>query len=251
MYDVIIIGGGVCGAAIAMYLSKYEIKCCLLEKENDVAVGTTRANSGIVHAGYDPEPNTLMASLNVRGSELTEEFCLKMGVPYKKTGSMVVAFDSADEQHLRELYERGIQNGVRGMEIITKEELAEREPNVSKNAVGALYAPSAAVVNPWRLCIAMCETAAENGVEFRLNSEVTEIEKLPLSFRVTAGGEVYEGKYVINAAGLFADKIANMVGDKEFTISASKGQYYLLDKTVQKYVAGLLAKSQFRYRLLL
>lgn len=231
MYDVLIIGGGVCGAAVAMYLSKYDIKCCLLEKENDIAMGTTKANSGIVHAGYDPEPDTLMARLNVRGSELTEELCEKLGVPYKKTGSIVVAFDSKDEEHIRELYDRGLQNGVRGMELLGREALFELEPNLSEKAVGALYAPSAAVVNPWRFCIAMSETAAENGVEFFLDSEVTSIEKVNGSFTVTAGGKSFDTKYIINAAGVYADLVASLVGARDFEIKPSKGQYFLLDKT--------------------
>lgn len=240
MYDVIIIGGGVCGAAAAMYLSKYNIKCCLLERENDVAVGTTKANSGIVHAGYDPKPNTLMARLNVRGSELIEEICGMLGIPYKKTGSMVIAFNSDDEDHLRELYERGIANGVRGMEILDREELLEREPHLSQEVTGALYAPNAAVVNPWRLCLGMCETAAENGVEFYLDSEVTAIEKVSGAFRITAGGKTYETRYIVNAAGLFADRIAEMVGAKDFEIFPSKGQYYLLDKTSNWLVSSVI-----------
>ena len=231
MYDVVIIGGGVCGAAVAMYLSKYDISCCLLEKENDVAVGTTKANSGIVHAGYDPEPDTLMAVLNVRGNELTEELCEKLAIPYRKTGSMVIAFGAKDEEHLQTLYERGISNGVRGMELIDRETLLAKEPNLNQNVTAALYASSAAVINPWRLCLAMCETAAENGVEFYLDSEVTKIEKYPGSFTITAGEKTFETRYIINAAGLYADKIAEMVGAKDFEIFPSKGQYYLLDKT--------------------
>ncbi len=240
MYDVIIVGGGVCGAAIAMYLSKYDITCCLLEKENDVAVGTTKANSGIVHAGYDPEPDTLMARLNVRGNELTEEFCKKMNVPYNKCGSMVVSFNEEDEAHLRKLYDRGIINGVRGMEIISKEELLQREPNLNDTVTGALYAPSGAVVNPWRLCLAMCETAAENGVEFYLESPVTAIEKMPAYFKVTADGKEYEAKYIVNAAGLYADKVAELVGADDFEIKPSKGQYYLLDKTASGLVNSVI-----------
>ena len=231
MYDITIIGGGVCGAAIAMYLSKYEVKCCLLEKDNDIAIGTTRANSGIVHAGYDPEPDTIMAKLNVRGCELIEEIALKMNVPYKKVGSMVISFDAKDELHLHKLYERGIANGVRGMELLGKDALLEREPNLSKEVTGALYAPSAAVVNPWRLCLAMAETAVKNGVEVFLDSEVTKIEKVNGAFEITAGERVIETRYIINAAGLFADKIAAMVGAQDFEIHPSKGQYYLLDKT--------------------
>ena len=231
MYDVTIIGGGVCGTAIAMYLSKYDIKCCLLEKDNDIAIGTTRANSGIVHAGYDPEPDTLMARLNVRGCELIEDLVEIMNIPYKKVGSMVIAFDENDEDHLRELYERGIANGVRGMELLDKEQLLEREPNLSPNVTGALYAPSAGVVNPWRLCIAMAEIAAKNGVEVFLDSEVTAIEKINGAFKITAGNKEYDTRYIINAAGLFSDRIAELVGAKDFEIRPSKGQYYLLDKT--------------------
>lgn len=230
MYDTAIIGGGVCGAAIAMYLSKYEVRCALFEKENDIAMGTTKANSGIVHAGYDPEPGTLMSALNVRGCELTEELCTTFGVPYRKCGSMVVAFDQKDVEHISRLYERGIANGVRGMRLIDREELLAAEPNLNPEVRGALYAPSAGVVNPWRFCIAMSEAAAENGVEFYLNSEVTAIEKITGGFRITAGGKEYEAAYIINAAGISADRIAAMVGENDFKITPSKGQYYLLDK---------------------
>ena len=240
MYDVIIIGGGVCGAAVAMYLSKYELKCCLLEKENDIAMGTTKANSGIVHAGYDPEPGTLMAALNVRGCELTEELCVSLGVPYKKVGSMVLAFDSRDLDHIESLYERGVANGVRGMKLLSREEVLEREPNLTPEVRGALYAPSAGVVNPWRLCIAMSEAAAENGVEFFLDHEVTGIEKTDGGFTVTAGGESFESAYIINAAGIYADEIARMVGQTDITINPSKGQYYLLDKTQSGLVNSVI-----------
>lgn len=236
MYDVIIIGAGVCGGAIAMYLSKYNVKCCVLEKENDVAVETTKANSGIVHAGYDPEPDTLMARLNVRGSALTEELCAVLGVPYKKTGSLVIAFDGKDEEHLRELLERGIANGVKGLKLLSREAVFEMEPNLSKNVTGALYAPSAAVVNPWRLCIAMCETAAENGVEFHLESEVTAVSKTEKGFTVTAGGKSFETKLIVNAAGLYSDKVAALINADDFEIHPSKGQYYLLDRTAEGLV---------------
>lgn len=240
MYDAAIIGGGVCGTAIAMYLSKYELKCCLLEKENDIAMGTTKANSGIVHAGYDPEPGTLMARLNVRGCELTAEICAQLGVPFRKVGSMVVAFDGKDIEHIGRLYERGMANGVRGMKLLNREELLEREPNLSPEVKGALYAPSAGVVNPWRLCIAMAEYAAANGVEFCLDSEVTNIEKINGGFRITAGGRSIEAAYVINAAGINSDKMANLVGENDFTISPSKGQYYLLDKTQSGLVNSVI-----------
>ncbi len=231
MYDVTIVGGGITGAAVAMYLSKYDIKCCLVEKEQAVAVGATKASLGIVHAGYDPDPDTLMARFNVRGSELIEELATELDVPYKKTGSLVVAFGKKDEEHLRELYERGIANGVRGMELLDREQTFEREPYLASEVTGALYAPSAAVVNPWRLCLAMCKRAEENGVEFFLNSEVTAIEKSNGMFTVTAGEHRIETKYIINAAGVYADKVAELVGAKDFEIYPSKGQYYLLDSS--------------------
>jgi glycerol-3-phosphate dehydrogenase len=172
-----------------------------------------------------------MARLNVRGCELIEEICETLNIPYKKCGSMVISFDSKDELHLQKLYERGIANGVRGMELINKEELLEREPNLSNDVTGALYASSAAIVNPWRLCIGMAETAAKNGVEFYLDSEVTAIEKVNGTFKVTAGGKIFETRFIVNAAGLYSDKIAALAGAQDFEIFASKGQYFLLDKT--------------------
>ena len=241
MYDALIIGGGVCGSAVAMYLPKYDVKCCLLEKENDIAVGTTKANSGIIHAGYDPEPNTLMAALNVRGNALAEEICTQMCVPYKKVGSLVLAFDQKDVEHIKKLYERGVENGVRGMKLLDRDEVLAREPNISPEVVAALYAPSAGVVNPWRFCIAMAETAAENGVEFFLDKEVVSIEKSGGSFRVnTADGSVYEASYIINCAGVCSDKISAMAGDCSFKVTPSKGEYYLLDKTQSGFVNSVI-----------
>ena len=231
MFDAAIIGGGVCGAAIAMYLSKYDVKCCVIEKENDIAMGTTKANSGIIHAGYDTLPGTLMAKLNVRGNALTREICPLLGVPYKNVGSFVLAFDDKDLEHIKRLYDRGTQNGVPDMRLLSAKEALALEPNLNPQIKGALYAPSAGVVNPWQLCIAMAETAAENGVEFMLDCPVTAIDKTGNGFIVTAADKKIEAKYVINAAGVYADVIANMVGDKSFKIEPSKGQYYLLDKT--------------------
>lgn len=231
MYDVTVIGGGVTGAAIAFYLSGYKVSCCVFEKENDVAAGTTKANSGIVHAGYDPLPGTLMARLNVRGSELTGEICREYGVPYKKTGSLVIAFDDADTAHIKMLFERGKQNGVKGLKILSAAETLVLEPRLSKTLVGALYAPSAAVVNPWRLCLAMSEAAAENGTDFFLSSPVTAIEKTEKGFIVSSGEKKVETRFVVNAAGLYAQYVASLASACDFTISPSKGQYYLLDKT--------------------
>ena len=160
-YDVLVIGCGVVGAATAYELSKYNLKVLILEKENDVAEGATKANSAIIHAGYDPRPGTLMARLNVRGTVLAEEICRDLDVPYKKCGSLVVAFSEEEMPTVRELYERGLENGVLGMKILTGEEVRDLEPNLSEKILGALYAPSAAICSPWEYCLAMAETAVK------------------------------------------------------------------------------------------
>ena len=167
MYDVAIIGCGVIGAAAAYALSRYENKVVILEAENDVADCTTKANSAILHAGYDPAPGTKMARLNVRGVELAKEICTKLDVPYKQCGSLVLALSESELPHLQHLYENGTANGVPDMKILTKEETLAMEPNLSENVCGALWAPSAAIVSPWEYALAMTEVAVRNGVELR------------------------------------------------------------------------------------
>lgn len=176
MVDVAVIGCGVIGAAVAMELAKRQVSVVVLEKNNDVAMGTTKANSAILHAGYDPEPGTLMARLNVRGVELAKEICENLDVHRKQIGSLVLAFTDEEVPHVEKLYENAKANGVPGAKIISGEEVAQMEPNLSPVKC-ALYAPSAAIVNPWEFAIAMAENAVENGAEVRLNSPVTAIEK--------------------------------------------------------------------------
>ena len=154
MFDVTIIGCGVIGSAVAHTLSKYDLKVLVLERENDVAMGTTKANSSIVHAGYDPEPGTLMAKLNVRGSAMMEELCQELSVKYNRIGSLVLAFDEENLAHLQKLYNNGVENGVPNMKLLSAEEVHAMEPALAENVCGALYAPSAAVIDPWGLCIA-------------------------------------------------------------------------------------------------
>lgn len=177
MYDVVIIGCGIVGAATAYELSKYQLKTLILEAEDDISLGQTKANSAIMHAGYDPEPGTLMAKLNVEGAELCKELCQKLSVHYHQIGSLVVAFSEEELPTLEELLKRGNANGVKDLRIIEQDELFEMEPNLSKAAVAALWAPTAAVTNPWELCIALAETAVVNGVELQLNQRVQGIEK--------------------------------------------------------------------------
>jgi len=230
MYDVAIIGCGITGSACAYYLSKYCLNIAVIEKYNDVCCGTTRANSAIIHAGYDPLPGTNCAKFNVRGNELTKEICKKLDVLCKQIGSLVVAFSEEEKDTLKELYERGIKNGVPDMEIWDREKLVSEEPNISENAVAALYAPTAAIVNPWEYGLAMAETAVRNGAELMLNTEVTGIEKADGGWRIKTNKNDVEAKYVINAAGVYSDIIHGMVAEKTFTITPNAGEYYLLDK---------------------
>lgn len=235
-YDVLVIGCGVVGAATAYELSKYNLKVLILEKENDVAEGATKANSAIIHAGYDPRPGTLMARLNVRGTVLAEEICRDLDVPYKKCGSLVVAFSEEEMPTVRELYERGLENGVPGMKILTGEEVRDLEPNLSEKIVGALYAPSAAICSPWEYCLAMAETAVKNSAELRLETKVTGVEKTGGGWLVKTDRGEFETKYVVNAAGVHCGDVHNMAAEPNFEIEPARGEYYLLDKSEGKRV---------------
>ena len=177
MYDIIVIGCGVIGASVAYELSKYNLKVLVLEKEIDVADGTTKANSGILHSGYDPEPGTLMAKLNVEGSKRIKGLVKKLDVQYNECGSLVLAFNKEDEKTLEKLLDNGIKNGVENLRIIDKEEVEKLEPNINKTVTKALYSPGAGVIDPWELCIAMSQVAVSNGIEIKLNSEVVDIIK--------------------------------------------------------------------------
>ena len=231
MYDVAIIGSGIVGAACAYRLSRFNLKTVVIEKNNDVCCGTTKANSAIIHAGYDPKPNTLMARLNVEGSKMTQEICEKLDIPYKQIGSLVAAFSEEEAKTIEELYQRGVKNGVQDIKVIGKDELKKLEPNISDEAVCALYAPTAAIVNPWEYGLAMAETAVRNGTEIMLEAEVTGIDKKENSWNIhTAKGD-NEAAYVINAAGVNSDDIHNMVAEETFRILPSAGEYYLLDKS--------------------
>lgn len=232
LYDVIIIGCGVTGAAAAFSLSKYDLNIAILEKENDVATGTTKANSAIIHAGYDPKPGTLMAKLNVKGSKLTGKICSDLDVPYRKTGSLVIALDSDDDEKIKELYLRGKKNGVENLEILTGEQVREAEPELSSCVTSALYAKDAAVISPWEFTLAMAENAVINGSEFYRSTEVTGIERGDDGiFTVHSPKGDFRTKYIINATGVFADKVHNMAAEPKFEISAFAGEYYLFDKS--------------------
>ncbi len=231
MLDVVIIGAGVMGAATAYELAKYDLKVKVLEKEHDVSNGTSKANSGIVHAGYDAKEGTLMAKYNALGNAMYENLCKEIDAPFKRTGSLVLAFSEEDKEHLNLLYNRGIKNGIPGMKILNQEEVFKMEPNVSKEVVAALYAPTAGVTGPWEVTIKLLENAAINGVEVETDAKVEKIEKLAEGYKIIlADGREYETKVVVNAAGLYADDMNNMVSNKKIKITPRAGEYYLLDK---------------------
>jgi len=240
MFDVAIIGCGVIGAACAYELSKKNLKVAIIEKENDVAAGTTKANSAIIHAGYDPKPGTDMARLNVEGNRMVADICKKLCVPYKQIGSLVLAFSESEMEHVQELYERGVANGVPGVKVISREEVFALEPNVSDKVCGALYAPSAGVISPWEFALAMAETAVRNGAEIFLSSPVESIEGAEGIYRINTPARSIEAKFVLNCAGVYGDVIHEMVGEKEFTIIPTKGEYYLLDKSEGKRVSRVI-----------
>lgn len=230
IYDISIIGAGVTGSLIARQLSKYNLKVCLLEKESDVAMGTSKANSAIVHAGYDAKPGSLKAKLNVRGNEMMGDIAKELYVPFKRIGSFVIAFDEDDMEQIKTLYDYGIKNNVPDMKILTKEEVREMEPNMSDEVIGALHAPTAGIVCPYELTLAAAENAVDNGVELILDCAIKDINKVDDNFELdTTRGKIVS-KYVINAAGLFSDDISAMAGDDSFKINPRKGEYLLLDK---------------------
>ena len=231
-YDVAIVGAGVVGGLIARELSRYNLNVALLEKCNDVAMGTTKANSAIVHGGFDAQNGTLKAELNVKGTAMMPELCEKLSVPFKKNGSVVVAFSESEMEHINVLYDRGIKNGVPGLSVIDQAELRRIEPNISDSAVGALLCESAGIVCPYELTIAAVENAVTNGVEFIRNCDVKNVKEVDGGYTLeTSLGEI-SAKYIINAAGNFSDDLARMVGYDEIEIIPRKGEYYLLDKSV-------------------
>ena len=247
MYDVLIIGAGVCGSAAARELSRYQLKIGVLEKGEDVCSGTSKANSGIVHAGFDAKPGSLMAEMNVKGNAMMGELSKELDFHFENNGSLVLCFQEEDLEKLEELKRQGEKNGVLGIRIIRHEELREMEPNISNKAVAALYAPTGGIVCPFGLNIALAENAAMNGVEFFFDQEVERVEKLEEGYRVTAGDEVFEAKCVINAAGVYADVFHNMVSEQKIHITARKGEYYLLDRSVGDHVKHTIFQLPGKY----
>ena len=236
MYDIVIIGAGVSGCAVAKELSKYQMRICVIEKETDICEGTSKANSGIVNAGFDPEPGKLCAKLNARGAEMLQQIAEDLDIPYKRNGTMVVCSNPDDLPMLKVLYDRGNTNGVRGLRILNREEAFQMEPNLADGVCGALLAPTGGIICPFTLTLAFAEVAALNGVEFRLGEAVTDIQKGEKGYRLTTSRGQLETKYVINAAGVYADLFHNMVSEDKIHIVPRKGQYCLMYKIPKDYL---------------
>ena len=240
MYDVAIIGAGIVGSAVAYTLSNYDIKVVVIEKEDDVAKGTTRANSAIIHAGYDPKPESIMAKSNVRGSILWKEIASSLNLEYIQTGSLVVAKNEEEHKVIIELYENGLANSVEEIEVISAVRACEIEPNLKKDIFTALYAKTAAIINPYQSCIAFCEYAIRNGTDFLMNSEVTAIARDEDGYMISTRDHNIKAKYIVNAAGLYTEDIHILAGGKGFGTRSVKGEYYLLDKTQGSFVSTVV-----------
>lgn len=237
MYDIIVIGGGVVGGCVLRELSKYRLRLCMVEKDDDVATGQSRANSGIVHAGFDAQEGTFKAKFNVEGNKMMPDYCKELGVKYKNNGSLVLAFSDDEIETLGVLKARGERNGVAGLTILSAEQLKEFEPNVSGRALGALYAPTGGIVCPYGLTIASIGNAMDNGAELKTNFEVVGIRRENGAFVVTASdGRSVSAKIIINCAGLGSGKIARLAGDVSIEIRPRKGEYILLDRESGDYV---------------
>jgi len=239
MYDVIVIGAGVIGASVARELSRYKGKILVLDRENDVGNVTSMANSAIVHSGYDPKPGTNKAKYNVEGNSMYDLLTKELDVEFKRIGSLTCATDEEEMKIIESYVSRAKENGVE-IKILNKEETKKIEPFVSDNVIGSLYAPTAGIINPFELTVALCENAMDNGVEILLNEEVVSINKLVDKYVVKTNKNEFEAKVVVNAAGLYSDKISKMVGIDHFEITPRKGEYFVLDHFNKPFVSHVI-----------
>ncbi|MDP8298527.1 MAG: NAD(P)/FAD-dependent oxidoreductase [Candidatus Tantalella remota] len=242
-YDVLIIGGGVTGAAIARELSQYKLTVGLLEKEEELAFGVSKSNSGIIHPGTQNPPDSLKGRLCVEGNRLVREICKELGVHFKEVGELIVAFNDEETSRLLKLKEEGELLGVPDLKIVDSHWLRKNEPNLNDKAVAALYAPTAGIISPYRLVYDLAENAAKNGVEFHISAKAETIAYSPDEehrFIVNTPKGAFNARYIINAAGLFADNVSKMVGVDDFTIHPRKGEEFLLDKKREHITKHLL-----------
>lgn len=233
MFDVLVIGAGVVGGLVFRELSRYDLNVCIVDREPDVSMGASGANSGIVHAGFDAKPGSKKAEYNVKGARIMQRVCSELSVEYKRNGALVIGFSDDEKQTLTELKARGESNGVEGLEILDKESLQSLLPSVSKKATCALFAKTSAIVCPYSLAIASIGNGMDNGGEFIREFEVEKAEWNGEYYTVKAtDGREIQARYVVNAGGIHSDKVASIFGDDSYSMRARKGEYYLLDKSV-------------------
>jgi glycerol-3-phosphate dehydrogenase len=242
MFDITIVGAGVVGCSIARELARYKLKVCVIDKDSDVANGTTKANSAIVHAGFDAKPESLKGKLNAKGNSMFDKLAEELDFPFKRNGSLVLCFNKNDVDKLNDLKKQGEKNGVSGLEIIDGDKLRETEPNISDEVVAALHAPTGAIVCPYEMTIALAENAFTNGVDFKFETEVKAIDKIEDIYVLRTNKGDIETKIVVNASGVFADEINNMISNNKINIVARKGEYCLFDKSV----GNMISKTVFQ-----
>ena len=243
LYDVIIIGAGVSGSYIARELSRYKLRILLLDKENDVANETTAANSAIIHAGYDAKPGTMMAKFNSPGNQMFDHVCEELDVPFERIGSLVLGFNEDDRKTIEGLYENAIKNDVPNVRIIDHDEILDLEPNLNPEVECALYAPSAGIIDPWKLTVALAENALDNGAELNLETKVENIIKEDGIYKILTNKGIFKAKLVINCAGVYADEIHNMASKPAYSIRPRKGTYYVLDNSVKNLVSHIIFQA--------
>lgn len=249
MHDIIIIGAGVSGCACARELSRYNADILVLEKEEDACCGTSKANSAIVHAGYDAANGSLMAQLNVEGSRRMPALAKELDFAYDQCGSLVVCLSEDDRPALQKLYENGVANGVEGLRIVERDELVTMEPNIADTAVAALWAPTGGIVCPFGLTYALAENAAKNGVRFRFDTKVTGLHPLPGGgWQVDTDRGSCQARCIVNAAGVYADTLHNLADAAHpMKITARRGDYFLLDHTAGQHVRHTVFQLPGKY----
>lgn len=252
MYDVAVIGAGIIGAFCARTLSRYDINICVIEKENDCSMGTTKANSAIVHGGFDPEPGSLMAVTNVLGNKMYEDISRELNVPFMRNGALVVAYDEGDKKVLEHLLENGNKNGVENLRILRADEVKKIAPRISDEVIAALHCPSSGITSPFEMTSALMENAALNGCQIYYDFNVSGIKKNKDKnfeyFTITSDNcgnttNKIDARYIINATGVDSDRVFELIGDKEYTIHGYRGQYYVTDKTENHGIGATLFKT--------
>lgn len=231
MYDIAVIGGGVIGCSILNKLTRLGLHCVLLEKGSDVAVGTSKANSGIVHAGFDAKPNTLKAKLNVRGAKIMPNLCSQLNVPFINNGALVIGNDMSV---VEELYDRGINNGVEGLEILGREELLQKLPSITDNITCGLYARTSGIVSPYKLTIALAEESVINGAKVIFNFDLKSCTSVENGYVLSDASTQIEAKKIILAVGGNHNNVAQILGSTTYPIEFRRGEYYLLDRNAME-----------------